>query len=52
MIRSKIIPIEGDICKDLLAIKPEDREMLKRELTVMINIAASVDFNEKISDAL
>ena len=46
------MPIEGDICKDLLAIKPEDRVVLTKELNVIINIAASVDFNERICDAL
>ena len=46
------MPIEGDICKDLLGIKPEDRVVLTKELNVIINIAASVDFNERICDAL
>jgi len=46
------VPIEGDICKDLLAIKPEDRVLITKELNVIINIAASVDFNERICDAL
>ena len=46
------MPIEGDICKDLLAIKPEDRVLLTKELNIIINIAASVDFNERICDAL
>ena len=46
------MPIEGDICKDLLAIKPEDRVLITKELNVIINIAASVDFNERICDAL
>ena len=27
-VTEKIVPIEGDICKDLLAISPSDREML------------------------
>ena len=52
MINDKIVPIEGDINKDLLALKPEDRETLIRELDVLINCAASVDFNEQITDAI
>ena len=52
IVHSKIMPIEGDICKDLLGMKPEDREVLSQELNVIINIAASVDFNERICDAL
>jgi thioester reductase-like protein len=46
------VPIEGDITKEYLAIKPEDRNRLVNELNVIINIAASVDFNERICDAL
>ena len=36
----------------MLAIKLMDREMLVRELNVIINIAASVNFNDPIQDAL
>lgn len=50
--KEKIVPIEGDIVKENLAIKPEDRDILIKELNVIINIAASVDFNERICDAL
>lgn len=49
---SRIIPIEGDITKDGLAMKPEDRARLTEELDVIINCAASVDFNERLCDAL
>lgn len=52
MVSQKVVPIEGDIVKENLAIKPDDREVLIKELDVIINIAASVDFNERISDAL
>lgn len=48
---SKIFPIEGDIIKDNLAIKPEDTEKLINEIEVIINCAASVDFNERLCDA-
>jgi alcohol-forming fatty acyl-CoA reductase len=46
MIKDKIFPIQGDINKDLLALRAEDRDLLIRELDVIINCAASVDFNE------
>lgn len=52
MIRDKIIPIEGDICKERLSLKPEDRELLINDLDVIINVAASIDFNERLCDAL
>ena len=52
MIDDKIIAIEGDLCKDNLALNIKDKEMLQKELDVIINCAASVDFNEKLSDAI
>ncbi len=52
MIQNKIIPIQGDINKEGLAMQPEDRALLQRELQVLINCAASVDFNEAIADAI
>ncbi len=48
---SKIFPIEGDIIKGGLSIKPEEREILVNELDVIINCAASVDFSERLCDA-
>lgn len=51
IVEYKIVPIEGDIVKDKLAIKSEDRERLVNELDVIINCAASVDFNERLCDA-
>ena len=35
-----------------MGIKPEDRAILINELNVIINIAASIDFNEQIGSAL
>jgi thioester reductase-like protein len=52
MIKDKIIPIQGDINKEMLDLSPEDLEMLLNDLHVIINCAASVDFNEQISDAI
>jgi nucleoside-diphosphate-sugar epimerase len=36
----------------MLAIKPEDRQLLINDLDIIINCAASVDFNERLCDAL
>lgn len=52
MINSKIHPIEGDITKEGLGFKPSDRELLINDLDVIINIAASVNFTERLCDAL
>jgi thioester reductase-like protein len=52
IVQNRIIPIEGDIVKEGLAMRPEDRERLINDLDVIINCAASVDFNERLCDAL
>ena len=52
MVNTKIHPIEGDITKAGLGFKQEDRELLINDLDVIINIAASVDFTERLCDAL
>jgi len=52
MLLHKIVPIEGDINKDGLAMKPDVRSTLERELDVLISCAASVDFNESLPDAI
>lgn len=52
MIEEKVVPIEGDMTKDGLALKPEDRERLINDLQIIINCAASIDFNERLCDAI
>jgi len=51
IVKNKIIPIEGDITKEGLALRHEDRATLINDLDVIINCAASVDFNERLCDA-
>lgn len=46
------MPIEGDICKDGLALKAADRERLVNELNIIINCAASINFTERLCDAI
>lgn len=52
MIKEKIYPIQGDICKDNLQLSDADKQMLIKDLDIIINCAASVDFNEQISDSI
>ena len=47
-----IVPIEGDIIKENLGMRAEDRELIINKIHVIINCAASVDFNERLKDAL
>jgi thioester reductase-like protein len=52
MIKDKIFPIQGDINKDMLQLSQQDKDLLIMDLDVIINCAASVDFNEQITDAI
>lgn len=51
-VSKKIRPIAGDLLKDGLGLSPEDYKELTENLHVMINCAASVDFNATLKDAI
>lgn len=52
MIRDRIVPVAGDLTKDNLGMSVEDRQMLVQELDIIINCAASVNFDDPLLDAL
>lgn len=45
-------PVEGDLLQENLGLSKKDREELINEVNIVINCAASVDFNAKLSDAM
>jgi len=49
---SKIKPIAGDLIIEKLGLSPEDRAELVRELDIIINCAASVNFDDPLLDAI
>ena len=49
---SKIVPISGDLESEGLGISQEDREMITNDCQIIFNIAASVDFNSRLDDAI
>jgi fatty acyl-CoA reductase len=49
---SKVIPVAGDLIMDKLGLSPEDRRMITENCHVMINCAASVNFDDPLQDAL
>lgn len=49
---SKIIPVEGDLLKPNLGLKENDMQNIIENVNVMINCAASVDFNSPLLEAL
>ena len=51
-LRAKIIPVAGDLIIDKLGLSPEDRAMVTAETNIVINVAASVNFDDPLLDAL
>lgn len=48
----RVIPIAGDLVIPGLGISPADRAILTQEVNVIINCAASVNFDDPILDAI
>jgi len=51
-ILKKVQPVAGDLIIDNLGISPADRLMLRQEVNVIINSAASVNFDDPLLDAI
>ena len=49
---SKIVPIAGDLVIENLGISPEDRKLIVENCHVLINSAASVNFDDPLLDAI
>ena len=52
VIREKVVPVSGDLCIEKLGMDPEIRQQLIDEVDIIMNVAASIDFDEPIHDAL
>lgn len=50
--QSKIVPIQGDLVIDKLGISDEDRKLITENCNVIINSAASVNFDDPLQEAL
>lgn len=48
----KVHPISGDLLKDRLGLSEHDENYIIENIDVIINSAASVDFNARIDDAI
>lgn len=46
--KSKIVPIQGDLIIDKLGISFSDRQMITEQVHVIINSAASVNFDDPL----
>jgi alcohol-forming fatty acyl-CoA reductase len=51
-ITQKVVPIAGDLVIDRLGISAEDRAILVAEVDIIINCAASVNFDDPVLDAI
>jgi len=49
---SKIVAIQGDLIMENLGLSEEDRSMVVNDCHVIINSAASVNFDDPLQDAL
>jgi len=52
IIRERVVPIRGDLVLEGLGLEPKVRAQLVNELEVIINTAASVNFDDPIREAL
>lgn len=50
--QNKVVPVVGDLTIKGLGLSQEHREMLLNEVDVIINNAASVNFDDPLLDAL
>ena len=50
--QSKIVPVQGDLLQEGLAMSEEDKALVTDNCNVIINSAASVSFDDPLQDAL
>lgn len=51
-LKTKIVPVAGDLIIDKLGLSTADRAMVTAECEIVINVAASVNFDDPLLDAL
>lgn len=49
---SRTKAVEGDLCKEGLGLSPKDRQMLVKNVDIIISCAASVYFHDPIQEAI
>lgn len=52
IIKERVIPVKGDLVLEGLGIAPNIRATLCNEVQVILNTAASINFDDPIRDAL
>lgn len=51
-ISSKVVPVGGDLSQHNIGVSSEDQEMLIKNVNVVIHLAASIDFKERLDKAI
>eukprot|EP01117_Protostelium_nocturnum_P019428 TRINITY_DN8428_c0_g1_i3.p1 TRINITY_DN8428_c0_g1~~TRINITY_DN8428_c0_g1_i3.p1 ORF type:complete len:1163 (-),score=522.34 TRINITY_DN8428_c0_g1_i3:54-3542(-) len=51
-VRSKVVPVSGDVQQNELGLKPKDLEMVRQQAQVIVHCAATVDFKERLDKAV
>lgn len=52
LLKQKVKPIAGDLLMENLGFSEADRTMLTNQLDVIINCAASINFDDHLHDAI
>ena len=52
IVNERIVPVAGDLIVDKLGMSASDRAMVVAETQIVINCAASVNFDDPLLDAL
>ena len=50
-VKDRVVPVAGDLISDKLGLSKEDRAMVVAETDIVINCAASVNFDDPLLDA-
>lgn len=50
--KSKIVPIQGDLVVEGLGLLPPDRDLIIDNADIIINCAASINFDDPLKEAL
>ena len=52
MMHEKVVGVAGDLIVEGLGISPSDREIITNEVNIIINNAASINFDDPLLDAI
>ena len=51
-VRSKLVPVAGDVLQENMGVGPSDMELMKAEVSVVFHCAASINFDDRLDKAI